>query len=512
MKSSARPLRRVLSLAIALAIGLGISIGWASSPTISVSPNIKVIKDNSNAPCPAGTLPDPTFDCNNRQQVEPYLAVDPKDPNILVAGAFDLRMLDNRAIGNFFENGTWFGYYRSTDGGKTWSNSFIPGFPKDNSPEGNASPLKGLGSDGDSIVVFDNLGNVYYGGLASSRQDDFAFVSVYSDHGAKYERTTLAFVITGFPDKPCMVVDTTGGPNNGNLYIAVTRFGVGSTGATVAFSRSTDHGVTFSPLQTLTGENPQGCALAVGPKGEVYLTWRVFSGAGDVLKLAKSTDGGQSFSSPVSVRAINPFDQARTNPTTFRSTTFPTIAADDKAIYIAWHDAGSGKGSRIVISCSSDGGQGWSAPVQVTSDAQSGHQIIPALTLANGKLRLAWYDSRNDSQFAPNRFIGNTLDVYYAEAPAGCPLAFPATSVRVTDKSFNPNLRHYEFFRENPFIGDYIGIASDGTRTQVMWTDNRDITPQQPPNNVPCDFFRPELNNSGCRNQNIYMATVTSNP
>ncbi|MBI3659591.1 exo-alpha-sialidase [Candidatus Acetothermia bacterium] len=503
MPSLSKLFRQILLLAVVVGISLVLSLASTGTQTISVSPNVKVIRDNNNVLCPAGAKPDPTFDCFHRQQAEPDIAVDPQDPTILVAGAFDSRMLPVIGVG-------WFGYHRSTDGGKTWANSFIPGFPGDTSPEGKASPLSDKGSNGDAVLAFDNLGNVFYGGLVFDRNNDYASVTVYSQHGAKYERTTLAFDITGFPDKPCMAVDTAGGKYNGNLYIGVTRFGTGATNRpTVAFTRSTDHGVTFAPLQTLTGVSPQGCAITVGPDGAVYFVWRLFSGGTDTIKFVKSIDGGQSFTTPSSVQDITPFDQARNNPNTFRSASFPTIAADQKGIYVAWHDGGSGK-SRVVISCSSDGGQNWSTPVQVTGDAQNGHQVMPALKASNGKLRIAWYDSRNDPRFAPSAFIGEALDVYYAEALSGCPVSFPTSSVLVTDKSFNPNLRLYGG-GTLPFIGDYIGITSDGTHTHIAWTDNRDVAPQ-PVTNPPCDPNRADTLNSGCRNQNIYMATVTSTP
>jgi len=65
-------------------------------------------------------------DSAERQQVEPTIAVDPRNPDIVVAGAQDYRLL---AVGEH----RWLGYYRSTDGGKSWSVSLVPGFPGDNS-------------------------------------------------------------------------------------------------------------------------------------------------------------------------------------------------------------------------------------------------------------------------------------------------------------------------------------------------------------------------------------------
>jgi len=70
----------------------------------------------------------------DRQQVEPTIVVDPRNPSIIVAGAQDLRL---KSIGQH----RWQGYYRSTDGGQTWSSSLLPGYPGDNSPEGERPPF-----------------------------------------------------------------------------------------------------------------------------------------------------------------------------------------------------------------------------------------------------------------------------------------------------------------------------------------------------------------------------------
>src|SRR3989441_5738394 len=69
-----------------------------------------------------------------RQQVEPTIAVDPHNPSVVVAGAQDYRLLSTAGH-------RWHGYYRSVDGGQTWSVMLLPGYPGANSPQGLASPL-----------------------------------------------------------------------------------------------------------------------------------------------------------------------------------------------------------------------------------------------------------------------------------------------------------------------------------------------------------------------------------
>jgi len=75
------------------------------------SVNIPIVEENSH----------------DRQQVEPTIAIDPRNPNIIVAGAQDYRLKD-------FGQHRWHGYYRSIDGGQTWTSRLLPGFPGDLSP------------------------------------------------------------------------------------------------------------------------------------------------------------------------------------------------------------------------------------------------------------------------------------------------------------------------------------------------------------------------------------------
>src|SRR6185436_16836218 len=57
-----------------------------------------------------------------RSQNEPTVAVDPTNAMIMTAGSNDYCAEIENGSGN-----VWAGYYRSTDGGQTWSNSLVPG-------------------------------------------------------------------------------------------------------------------------------------------------------------------------------------------------------------------------------------------------------------------------------------------------------------------------------------------------------------------------------------------------
>ncbi len=131
----------------------------------------------------------------DRQQVENTIVVDPRNPNVIVGGAQDLRL---KGVGEH----RWHGFYRSTDGGQTWTNSLLPGFPGDTSPQGLGSPLHGSNATSDPVLAFDRLGDLYYAGLVFNVSaagqfgngpigNTVAFVAKYVNDGATYSGATL---------------------------------------------------------------------------------------------------------------------------------------------------------------------------------------------------------------------------------------------------------------------------------------------------------------------------------
>ena len=93
--------------------------GLARAPDASRSIVVKTIPSFALADSTVASDPVPNVGIvgeapPDRQQVEPTIAVDPRDPSIIVAGAQDLRL---RSVGEH----RWHGYYRSIDGGNTWT-------------------------------------------------------------------------------------------------------------------------------------------------------------------------------------------------------------------------------------------------------------------------------------------------------------------------------------------------------------------------------------------------------
>lgn len=265
---------------------------------------------------------------SRRQGNEPFSIIDPTDPLTVVAGWNDYSQTDLAA--------GWQGFAYSRDGGETWTDSFVPGYPADTSAEGQASPLFGRHTEaGDPIAAFDNDGNLFVGGISFNRAGAIngdVYVATYfandvpiagaPAYPADYQYTRVVGRGTPsrnffgiFQDKPMLEVDRTGGASDGNVYVCWSRFtGLGVQNK-IYFSRSTDTGATFSkPIQLSThGQSGavQGCDIAIEADNDVYVTFRTFDDPSmrgeNALYYARSTDGGESFSRPDMIRSITPY-------------------------------------------------------------------------------------------------------------------------------------------------------------------------------------------------------------
>jgi BNR/Asp-box repeat len=512
---------------------------------------------------------------DRRMQNEPTLAIDPRNTSVWTSGANDYCTVPTAGD-------AWAGFYRSTDSGADWTDSLLPGYNGDTSTEGTSSPLHqlvagGALAAGDPVQAWDAQGNLFYmgnnfnrgveNGVSGITRDNTGviWVATYapsnpadtSTDGSKYVRTvvlaTNTFGLGSFNDKTDLTVD----PATGNVYAAWSDFhGFGCN--EILFSRSTDHGVTFSPpLKISSGIcGNQGPSIVIGPSGQVYVGWEAFTGGsfgvppGSVVgaAFASSTDFGKTFSKARIVKTYTPFvsEQFSGNgarecgdgpfacPTGFTFPRFdlagPYLAADNVngTLVMAFQVAQSSGQGQIEFMFSTDGGVTWSAPALLESSS-TGHQFYPFLVASNGRVNAIWYDSRGDSSYAATRppcndasgFTSACLNVRYAESSDGGKTW--GSSVQVTDTATNLN---YEQFgtRRVPFFGDYITVAAQGDTIGAVWTDQRNTVgaPDPSGDNDGADVagdpetggsctssFTTCFDGTGGLDQNIYSATIT---
>ncbi|HEU4937884.1 MAG TPA: pentapeptide repeat-containing protein [Vicinamibacterales bacterium] len=423
--------------------------------------------------------------------------------------------------------------------------------------------------------------------------------------------------------QPTTVTETHNLPA-GPVYVAYAAFtGSGTTlKSDIMFQYSVNCGATWSTpvrLSAADGSINQGATIAIEPNtGAVTVAWRRFTRPGstqtDAIMVAQSLTLGRLFGlaqavrklprlkslvrvlesilehrrqqGGVAIEELTEFDAgtapSTTNPDAIqsRTNTYPTMAWDDKGrLYVAWTERGFSTSpdvtrrdpltgdSKIVMS-SALLGLAWSAPKAVSETSSSGHQFMPSLAFAGGKLLLVYYDLREDVSQVFGPFFDDkaaaissgkrhTLDIRASLGTPGTLTPTFAPSVRVSDYfighrpvpnpenfvpcpadtsqldceqlQFNPpNLTMFSLGKV-PFIGDYIDIqpapafvpagrggwAYNMSRSSVpifhaVWTDNRDVRP--PADGNWQHYTPPNLEGTTSHISPIDGSTVACNP
>ena len=185
----------------------------------------------------------------------------------------------------------------------------------------------------------------------------------------------------------------------------------------VYFSKSTDAGNTWSTNLQLSSSNPDlhGATpgLTLDAHGNIYICyaqydWSTFNV--DVY-FTRSTDGGESFSTPLLV-----------NDTTRAAQNMPSVAVDSSGekVFVAWQDtrnSGVTPNFDIYMAKSTDGGISFLPSVRVddTGIVDTSDQESPSIgcTRSGDTVYVAWQDERN-------REGDDNFDVYFSRSVDGC--------------------------------------------------------------------------------------------
>ncbi len=368
---------------------------------------------------------------------ETSISIDPKNPNVLIVGA---------NINN---------YYISIDTGYTWS-------------KGNISSSFGVW--GDPVIAVDTSSNFYYFHLsdpATGNWIDRIVCQKSSNNGTSWSDGSFAG-LNGVKaqDKPWCAIDRT----NNNIYITWTQFDTyGSSNpvdsSIILFSKSTDAGDSWSQpkrINSVAGDcidsdgTVEGAVPAVGPNGEIYVSWAGPNG----LVFNKSLDQGDTWLSNEIVIDSFPRGWNISVPGIYRANGFPVTCCDLSnghnrgTIYINWSDQRNGtKNTDIWLVKSTDGGQKWSSPIRVNDDNTNRHQFFNwmAIDQTNGYLYFIFYDRRNHSD--------NFTDVYMALSIDG---GNTFINRKISETPFLPN--------EWAFFGDYTNVAAHNGVIRPVWT------------------------------------------
>lgn len=410
------------------------------------------------------------FRLNNEEEEIPqnecYIAVNPRDPNNLVAGANDYQSGGIAA-------------YTSTNGGRSWRSQIL------------RLPFS-LRIGSDPSIAFDSRGDVYYGFVAFNLNarnlptDTGVYVARSTNRGQSFGEPVAVVQHLRDPgadveDKPLIAADANPmSPHANNVYVTWTTF-IGNIdniqAIDIKMARSTDGGRRFSsPLlirrsETIPQQWPQP---VVGPNGEVYLVWM----SGISYRIARSLDGGQTFERDR--RAAGFYLIGTLDPETgrqflnggFRVINYPVLAVDTSTsstrgnLYLVWSDGFNGDAD-ILFTRSTDGGLSWQLPFMRLNDdpLRNGRdQFFPWITVdpTNGDIVVVFYDRRNDRD-------NLLMDVYLTRSTDGG-LTF-SPNVKVTTERINPLVGSEPF--GGMFIGDYNGLAAWAGVAIPVWTDTR---------------------------------------
>lgn len=414
---------------------------------------------------------------------------------------------------HFFANLFYSGYSVSHDGGQTWRSSYIP------------SSQSSMFTLGDGVVAKDRCGNFYYASMAldaAGNQD--VIVSKSADHGDTFATAQIVALDPGADKEWIAAGPDPTVPSRDNIYVTWRSLG-NNNNSTVAFSRSTDGGITWSPPATLFAYTNDGVFKSfvhfITPvvdqtSGRLYVTFVHFGvGNSDYLRVLVSNDGGITFA-PLAFNApgapnalVYPFvapgilaDCGNRGGTQLvvkqgpdigggiwselygiprylhcsRIQSFPLSAAANGQLVIALGTSTSAvRGdpagqAQIATLCSRDGGSTWFPPVITAGPSATDPQhFLPAIALTpdGSRLYLGYYvqqsDERVRTELATLQITGGGLQLLGRQALSSVAFDLEPNNI---PSPFPPlksedTINFDQLIRPGYALGEYMGVATD---------------------------------------------------
>ena len=397
-------------------------------------------------------------------EVEPFLAIDPRDPQHLI-GVWQQDRWSNGGSsglgsGVSFDGGrswaTGFAHFTSCSGGTTLNRATF---------ERASDPWVSFGPDSTPHqIAFSFNGDDAHTAILAVRS---------ADGGRSWTEPLFLFEETSDDasvDKESITAD----PTDAHLVYAVwdrltglrTPTSPSNTGP-AWFTRSTDGGASWEPAHIIfdPGPNAQtiGNQIVVLPNGHLVDLLTIVKQLNQPSSpvsaaVLRSTDKGQNWSTAVVIASElsqGVFDPKGT--VAVRSGDIvPEIAVDPQsgALYAVWEDSRftSGAHDGIVISASTDEGLHWSYPVRVNG-VPSAQAFTPSIAVAQGKVGVTYYDFRNDNPGDDTQLLAT---VWLAISSDG------GTTFHESAVGGPFDLRSAPRTEQGYFVGDYQGLVASG--------------------------------------------------
>jgi len=186
----------------------------------------------------------------------------------------------------------------------------------------------------------------------------------------------------------------------------------------VRVARSTDGGRTFEPGVVVARDVCPCCrtSLAVAPDGAVLVAWRrVFDGDVRDIVVARSTDGGRTFTLPTRVH-----EDGWVIPGCPHAG--PSLALDGEGrVHAAWY-TGREERQGVHVAVSADGGATFGEPRPLLAGGWVPVSLVRLAALPDGAILAAWDDRRDEQRrIAIARLDGARVRVLDGDVPGGAP-------------------------------------------------------------------------------------------
>ena len=408
------------------------------------------------------------------------------------------------------------GFAASGDGGRTWTNGFLP-------PSPNGQTF------GDPSVGVDRHGRFYYATLAADEAHGTIQVNSSIDGGVTWSDGVVVQEDDD-SDKEWLAVgrDPVHGDRD-NVYVTWTSFQ--QTACELRFGRSIDGGATwtaktiFVPSGDPNPAHPQNCLQFSNPvvdsvTGTLYVPFLRFSNADqDFIQMMVSDDAGDTFHfasfnqpgapNPTVLPVTQPGEltacggtnirltihgTANPGPGRFgfpryinasRMTLQPAAAARNGIVYLAWSNSqsliyGSSAGSDVWYMRSDDGGQTWNSAIVANPVVNTDqHHVLPSLAIDTdpNDVHISYYtqhtDATVDLDMANSHDRGDTFPVNRAVRVTSTSSALPPTNIPLSNA---PAFNATSYDRQIAVcyaLGEYQSVTSSNGSVYVGWGDDR---------------------------------------
>jgi MYXO-CTERM domain-containing protein len=522
--------RATLAVALVAVVGTALFAGLhpASAQTAPVLlRDVRTGVDGLGSQAQAAT---PTDYIQPDTQIEPSIAVNPKDPLNVVTGYQEGRVDGGGDATN--------GWATSVDGGVSWTYGELPGltsYPGQGGPFDRAS---------DAVVAFGPSNDVYYSSLVFDDTSTNGLrsgmaINVSKDGGRSWSAPVFFAddMLGGLNDKNWVVVDNSdaSGHHKGRVYVVWDRV------AAVYYDYCDANcdqlanwalGGTFQQLDLPPAYVTQaiGATPVVLNDGSLAVLFNaaaggVFTGTNAeqtftpnpstarLTSVVAPLAGTQPFGTPlVFAPPVYIADNDSLQVRAQRAGSLPSADYDTRTgtLAITWEDARfhteASPVNDILVATSSDGGVTWSSPVKVNPGTATDYvdRYNPSISGGGDGVLHLTYRSRQEADHLTN--FASSAQTWYQESSDGGKTW--STPLLVSTPA--NNLYYGAFSRNGTFEGDYNGIASAGGYSYVVRDEAYAAFAGEPVALTP-DPSNPEqlvLSGKGHQHQQTWVAVV----